>query len=196
MNKIIQNECIDNHLYTLTHYFDTKECYNLVENASKTYWSKAPKIIGKENYEFGEAATFRGLGPMLLNHKFHHGYTVLEIDNKPWSFGGIRKYNEEVSLVLGRHFSFFTIRPITHGLLLPFHLKISKELGYKKAWVTINDYNLHWYKTWHINEFGKKRKNKRVNILYTNSDNCVSSCKNLGKMKIYSTDQTILEWEL
>ena len=63
-------------------------------------------------------------------------------------------------------------------------------------WITINDYNLHWYNTWHINEYNKDRSKKRLNKLYANSDECVSSCTLIGKMIINNTEQTVLEWIL
>lgn len=196
MNKIIQREEIDSHVYTLTHYFDAKDCYPIVEPASMEYWKNNPKLEGRENYMFGPEATFRSLGPMLLNGKFDLGYTVLEVDGKPWSFGGVRKYDKDTTLILGRHFSFFTVKPITLGLLLPMHLRVSKDLGYKKAWVTFNQYNMHLYKAYQIADFEKRSSSKQVNKLYTNSKNSLSTCKDIGKMIIYKTEQTVLEWTL
>jgi hypothetical protein len=192
---MIVEEQIDSHNYKLIHYTDSKECYETVKDACEKYWESAPKLSSKENYDFSSTAKPWSLGPMLENNLFEGGYTVLSVDDKPWSFGGIRKYNDEIALVLARHFSLFTIKPITHGLLLPFHLKVAKSLGYKKAWITINDYNLHWYNIWHLTEFNnEKRKGRRNNVLYTNSDECVQSCTNLGKMVINNVEQTVLEW--
>lgn len=191
------SEIIESKKYTITHYFDSTECYEVVKRASESYWTNAPKTDSIENYMFGEGAKPWALGPMLANNQFEGGYTILEIEDVPWSFGGIRKYNENIALLLARHFSFFTIKPTTHGLMLPFQLQVAKKLGYKKAWITINDYNLHWYNTWHLHEFNKQsRKIKRNNKLYINSDRCVSSCNNLGKMIVNHTLQTVLEWEL
>lgn len=193
---ITVTEVIDNTTYTITHYMDTRECYGQVKECAEKYWTNAPKTNSKENYQFGNDATSWSLGPMLENNQFEGGYTILSFNDKPWSFGGIRKYNDTTALILARHFSFFTIKPTTHGLLLPFQLGMSKELGYERAWITINDYNLHWYNTWHINEYNKSRSHKRINKLYTNSDECISKCKNLGKMTINNTEQTVLEWIL
>lgn len=196
MNTIFQREEIDSHVYSLTHYFDTKECYPIVEAASTEYWKSAPKSDGKENYVFGPDATFRSLGTMLLNGKFDCGFTVLEMDGKPWAFGGIRRFDDETTLILGRHFSFFTVKPITLGLLLPLHLSVSKQLGYKKAWITINDYNIHLRRAYQINVFNRRKSSKRLNKLYTNSDQCISVCRDIGKMTIYKTEQSVLEWIL
>lgn len=189
-------DVIDSTTYTIIHYDNCQGCYETVKECSEKYWQSAPKENSIDNYKFGPDAKPWSLGPMLENNSFEGGYSILYIDEKPWSFGGIRKYNDEIALVLARHFSFFTIRPITHGLLLPFQLEIAKELGYKKAWITINDYNLHWYNTWHINAYNKRKSHKRVNKLYVNSDLCVSKCTNLGKMTINNTEQTVLEWIL
>lgn len=196
MNFICKTEIIDDTHYTCKHYFNTLDCYEIVKLASEEYWKNKSKLDSKENYEFGENATFRSLGTMLKNDKFHHGYTILEINEKPWAFGGIRKYNNEIALICSRHFSFYTLKPITHGFLLPFHLDICKNLGYKKAWITINNYNLYWFNTWHVNAYNKKRFRKKLNKLYTASDFYISTCKNLGKMILNDTEQTILEWTL
>lgn len=196
MNTITRHEEINSTSYCLTHYFDMKECYEIVKEASQQYWEKSTKAHGRENYEFGDQAKSQALGPMLLNSEFDGGFTVLNINDKPWAFGGIRKYNEEVALILGRHFSFYTIKPITHGLLLPFHLNIAKELGYKKAWLTINDYNLYWYNTWHINNYHRVDSSKKLNKLHQISNECVAKCKNIGKLVINYTNQTVLEWDL
>jgi hypothetical protein len=190
------SETIGSTTYTLTHYFNGNDCYETVKECSERFWKSAPKTESIENYQFNTDAKSWSLGPMLEHGVFDGGYTILDFDGKPWSFGGIRKYTDEIALVLCRHFSFFTIKPTTHGFLLPFHLEIAKELGYKKAWITINDYNLHWYNTWHVREYNKVRSYKRLNKLYTNSDLCVSRCRNLGNMTIHNTEQTVLEWVL
>lgn len=189
-------EVIEPTTYTIIHYDNSNECYDLVKECAERYWSAAPKTDSIENYRFDGDAKPWSLGPMLQNNGFEGGYTILNIDGKPWSFGGIRRHDDQTALVLARHFSFFTIKPTTHGLLLPFQLEVAKELGYTKAWITINDYNLHWYNTWHVNEYNKMRTRKRLNKLYSNSDKCVASCTNLGKMTINNTEQTVLEWKL
>lgn len=195
-SMITVTEVIDSTAYTITHYMNTRECYGQVKECAEKYWTNAPKKEGIENYQFGSDAKPWSLGPMLENNKFECGFSVLSMDDKPWSFGGMRKYNDETVIILARHFSFYTIRPITHGLLLPFQLQVSKDLGYKKAWATFNEYSLYWYNTWYVKEYNKARPHKRINKLYTNSDECISKCKNLGKMIINNTEQTVLEWIL
>ena len=194
MNSV--TEVIDSTAYTITHYTDTRECYGQVKECAERYWANAPKKEGIENYLFSVDAKPWSLGPMLANNMFEGGFTVLSIDNEPWSFGGIRKHNDETSIIGSRNFSFYTLKPITHGLLVPFQLEISKQLGYKKAWATINEYNLYWYNTYHVKKYNKSQSRKRLNKLYTNSDECISKCKNLGKMLINNTEQTVLEWVL
>ena len=194
MNTI--TEVIGSTTYTITHYTDTRECYGIMKDCAEQYWSTAPKKDGIDNYQFGPDAKPWSLGPLLENNQFEGGFDILFMDGKPWSFGGIRKHTEEIAIILSRHFSFYTIRPITHGLLLPHQLKTCKKLGYKKAWATFNGYSEYWYNTWYVKEYNKARSHKRVNKLYTNSDECISKCNNLGKMTINYTEQTVLEWIL
>jgi hypothetical protein len=195
-SMITVTEVIDSTTYTIAHYMDTRECYGQVKECAEKYWTSAPKKEGIENYQFGSDAKPWSLGPMLENNLFEGGFSVLSIDDKPWSFGGIRKYSDEVSIIGSRNFSFYTLKPITHGLLVPFQLEMSKKLGYKRAWATINDYNLYWYNTYHVKKYNKSQSRKRLNKLYTNSDECISKCKNLGKMIVFNTEQTVLEWIL
>ena len=175
---------------------DTRECYGQVKECAKEYWTNAPKKEGIENYRFDEYAKDWSLGPMLENNKFEGGFSILSIDGKPWSFGGIRRYNDETSIIGSRNFSFYTLKPITHGFLVPFQLELCKSLGYKRAWATINDYNLYWYDTYHVKKYNKSQTRKRLNKLYTYSDECIAKCKNLGKMIVNNTEQTVLEWIL
>jgi hypothetical protein len=196
MNTLTHHEEINSTSYCLTHYFDTKECYEIVKEASQQYWEKSTKSHGRENYEFGDQAKQQALGPMLLNSDFDGGFTVLSMNEKPWSFGGIRKYNNETALIMGRHFSFYTMKLLTHGLLLPFHLQVAKDLGYKKAWITINNYNMYWYQTWYIKKYKRISSNTELGKLYTNSNECISKCKNIGELEVNYTNQTVLEWDL
>jgi hypothetical protein len=189
-------EVIDGKTYELTHYFNSADCYDLVKIHSNRYWEKSGKTQSIENYQFSEGANSWSLGPMLLNNGFELGYSVLSIDNVPWAFAGIRKYDDDTAIVLARLFCFFTVKPICYGLILPFHLEVAKENGFKKAWTSLNTYNKHLYTTWSVREFNKNIKHKRTNIMYENNDRMISSSKSLGEIMLYNTNQTVIEWSL
>lgn len=182
--------------YTIDHYDNCQECYHIVKDAAETYWANAGKNYSIENYQFGEDAKPWSLGPMLLNDGFVHGYSVLSINGKPWAFAGVRKHDDDTALVLARLFCFFTVKPISYGVLLPFHLEIAKENGYKKAWTTLNAYNIHLYNTWMVKEFNSNKKHKRNNIMYEENDRMISTSKSLGEIMLNNTKQTVIEWTL
>ncbi len=54
MNTITHYEEINSTSYCLTHYFDTKECYEIVKEASQQYWEKSTKSHGRENHHWLE----------------------------------------------------------------------------------------------------------------------------------------------
>ena len=195
----MKTECmknIDGIDYTIVHYYDGKECYELVKKYSNKYWEIAGKNQSKENYMFDEDAKPWSLGPMLQHNEFALGYSVLSINDKPWAFAGIRKHTDNIALALTRLFCFFTVKPISYGLILPFHLDIAREHGYKKAWVTFNEYNIHLYNTWVVKEFNNNKKHKRNNLMYEGNDKMVSTHKYLGEMMLNGTKQTVIEWDL
>jgi hypothetical protein len=133
---------------------------------------------------------------MLLNNGFEHGYSVLSINDKPWAFAGVRKYTDDIALVLARLFCFHTVKPISYGLMLPFHLKIARQQGYKKAWTTFNAYNIHLYNTWIVKEFNNNKKHKRNNVMYEENDKMISTSKCIGEVMVNNTKQTVIEWDL
>jgi hypothetical protein len=189
-------ETIGTNTYTIAHYPNGHECYELVKDASEKYWQGAAKTDSIENYRFDADAKPWSLGPMLQNNGFELGYSVLSINDKPWAFAGIRKYSDDIAIVLARLFCFFTVKPVCYGLLLPFHLSVAKEQGYKKAWTSLNHYNTHLYETWSVKEFDKKIKHKRTNIMYENNDKMIANSKFLGEVTLYNTKQNVIEWEL
>jgi hypothetical protein len=197
METIHSEEVIDNKTYTLTHYFDTTKCYDIVKEASEHYWTTTPNRNGYDNYRFDTDAESWALGPLLANNKFAGGFTVLSIDNKPWAFAGIKnipRKNRYTALILARNFCFFTVKPVTHGLILPLQLKIAKDLGYTKAWFTLNKYNYHLYQTWHVNQY--KKKKRETNKIYTDSNRCVETSEYLGLRIVNDVQQHIIEWKL
>lgn len=187
---------IGSNTYTIDHYYDTKECYQIVKDAAKRYWEGAVKNHSIENYQFDEDAKPWSLGPMLLNNGFAFGYTVLSVNGTPWALSGVRKHDSDTALVLARLFCFHTIKPISYGLMLPFQLDVAREHGCKRAWMTFNDYNIHLYNTWVVKEFNRNKKHKRDNIMYEDNDRMVSSYKPLGEIMINNTKQTVIEWNL
>lgn len=190
--NVEKTENLDGTTYKLTHYYDPKECYDTVKFYCEKYWNMTSKTTGKENYMFGDGAVSWSIGPMLLNNGFEGGFTILEVDGSPWSFAGIRRYNDDTSLVLCRTFCFHTVKPITHGMILPMQLSISKELGFKKAWFTLNRYNHRLYETvWKPSYY--KNKNEEV---YARSKNYVETSKYLGEHTINNTAQIVLGWDL
>lgn len=194
---MITNIEIHNNIeYCINHYLDTTKCYDLIKTKSEEYWSHNLKKNLIENYDFSENAKKWALGPMLKNNLFTGGYTILNVNKKATAFGGIRHYDSDICIIASRLFCFFSIKPIVNGCLVPFHLKYATKLGYKKAWITINDSNLYWYNTWYRNEFNKKRITKRTNEIYINSDAVISSSTCKGKKVVNNVEQTILEWNL
>jgi hypothetical protein len=191
-----RTETIDNKTYSLIHYYDGNECYDTVKECSERFWKSAPKTDSIENYQFGADAKSWSLGPMLLNNGFEHGYSVLSINDKPWAFAGVRKYTDDIALVLARLFCFHTVKPISYGLMLPFHLKIARQQGYKKAWTTFNAYNIHLYNTWIVKEFNNNKKHKRNNVMYEENDKMISTSKCIGEVMVNNTKQTVIEWDL
>lgn len=182
--------------YTIDHYYNGKECYPIVKRAAVEYWQNSMDKPSSENYLFGRDAESWSLGPMLLHDSFTNGYTVLSIDGVPRAFAGVRKHTDDIAFALTRLFCFFTVKPISYGLILPFHLEIAKEHGYKKAWVTFNEYNIHLYNTWVVKEFNSDKKHKRNNLMYEENDRMVSTHKYLGEMMLNGTKQTVIEWDL
>lgn len=189
-------EIIDSKKYSIAHYYNGNECYDLVKESSINYWANVKKINSIENYRFDDEAKPWSLGPMLKNNEFELGYTVLSIDDKPWAFAGIRKYTDDIAVVLARLFCFFTVKPICYGFLLPFHLQIAKENGYTKAWTSLNEYNIHIYKTWTVKEYNKHPIRKRDSVLYQNNDRMISTSTFLGERVLFNTNQNVIEWNL
>lgn len=193
---MIFNELVDGKHYSIVHYDPSIDCYDLVKEYASNYWNSAGKTHSLENYLFDEDAKPWSLGPMLKNGNFELGYSVLSIDGKPWAFAGIRKHTDEIAIVLARMFCFFTVKPVCYGLLLPFHLSIAKDKGFKKAWTSFNSYNKHLYTSWSVNEFNSNRVHKRTNIMYQNNDRMITTSKFLGEIMLYNTSQTVIEWDL
>jgi hypothetical protein len=190
-------EIISGKTYELTHYYDTKECYDMVKQASDTYWASSPKDYGKENYQFGDSAKPWALGPMLKDNQFEMGYTVLSINGVPKAFGGMRHYDNDTAIIVARAFVFFTIKPILAAFIMPLQLSIAKERGYKKAWFTTNKHNAHIYDVWFNKELANtKRTRLRIDPLYTKSDTVTSRATNLGDRTIFNTEQRVIEWDL
>lgn len=190
-----KKETIGTDTYDIEHFFNTIECYEMVKIYAEKYWNPKNQKINYENYEFENSAKPWALGPMLENGSFEHGFSVLSINDIPWSFAGIRKYNEETALIMCRNFCFHTNKPVTYGLLLPFQLELSKELGYKYAWLTLNSYNLKIFNTVWGNLTNKAKKHTD-NRLYENSLKCVLSSQNLGIKNINYTEQHVISWTL
>lgn len=199
METIRIEEIIDGKNYTLSHYFDTTQCYEIVKEANNRYWQTTPNRNGFDNYRFDEGAKSWSLGPLLQNNKFAGGFTILEIDNETWAFSGIKtipKKNKYTAMVMTRNICFFSLKPLTHGLILPLQLKLSKEMGFTKAWFTLNQYNYHLYQTWHVNQYNKRRKQRENNKIYAQSYKCIETSEYLGKKIVNDIEQHVIEWKL
>lgn len=187
---------LDNNVYRMVHYTDTRQCHDEVREANELYWSKRKTTPAYENYRFDSDAVPWALGPMLLNNKFDLGFSVLYKNDKLFSVGGIRRHSDEIALILNRHFSFFTLKPLTHATLIPFQLDICKQACMDQAWITVNGYNT-WHKTWYDHKGSTKRTQRnKTSELYAQAKKVSDLCTNLGTDTINNTQQEILRWKL
>jgi hypothetical protein len=185
-----------NDLYELKHFTDTTLCYTDVKEASEVYWKGRRKTEAYDNYRFDKDAVPWSLGPMLAENKFDGGFTVMYKNGNVFSVGGIRYYSDEVALIMNRHFSFFTLSPVSHATIIPFQLEVCKELCFDQAWITVNRYNT-WHNTWYKNEASQRRTARNKNSeLYRQAKKCSDQCVNLGYDNINNTQQEILRWKL
>jgi len=183
-------------LYELKHFTDTTQCYSDVKDACEDYWSRRKKTEAYENYRFDSDAVPWALGPMLAENKFDTGFTVMYKNGKVFSVGGIRRYSDEVALIMNRHFSFFTLAPISHATIIPFQLEVCRELCFDQAWITVNGYNT-WHNTWYKHEGSEQRTRRHRNSeLYQQAKKVSDLCTNLGVDTINNTQQEILRWKL
>lgn len=184
---------IEGNVYRITHYDDTQECYNEVKTHCEHYWTLRQKNESYENYRFDDLAPAWSLGPMLYGNKFDLGFSLLYINDNLFSVGGIRRLDDNVALIMGRHYSLFTIKPVTHAVLFPFHHGIARKAGYKQAWVTVNQYN-NWQKIW----YSERTKSRRLTSseLYKRAETITSSARELGNITINNTEQFVLSWNL
>lgn len=186
-------------LYSIQHYINTTQCYQIVKYYSERYWDTRPKNQAHENYRFDPDAPSHALGPMLLCGKFFGGYTIVFKNDTPISFAGIRKMSDDIAIVLARNFCFHTVKPITNGIILPFQLNYCKQLGFTKAWTTVNDYNISIFDVWYKKEYAKRldrRSRKRDDPIYIESDRCIKNGVNIGKQVVNKILQTVVEWNL
>jgi len=191
---ITHNEIVGSNTYSVSHYLDSRECHDLVKESCDRFWVTPHKGYSRENYEFGPNAKPWSLGPMLKENKFEYGYTVLCINDQPWAFGGVKKYDDETAIILARHFSFYSFKSITRAFLMPMHFRVAKEFGLKKAWITLNDYNMRMSifldsKSWN-------RKLTVKDTLREYSEVSGGDSVNLGKKVINNIEQIVLEWKL
>lgn len=187
---------LDCDIYRLEHYTDTRQCYEQVKQANEAYWESRKATPAHENYRFDKDAVPWALGPMLANNKFDLGFSVLYKNDTLFSVGGIRRYSDEIALIMNRHFSLFTIKPISHATIIPFQLDICKDACIDQAWITVNGYN-NWHRTWYHNQGSQRRtaKNAKSDV-YCAAKQVSDSCVSLGTDTINNTQQDILRWKL
>lgn len=189
----VKSLTLDNMSLELTHYQDSTECYDEVKIACDNYWGTRPKNESWENYRFDSEADDWSLGPMLARNGFDLGFTVLRVNGEVFSVGGMRRFSPKSALIMCRHFSKFTIKPLTHATLIPFQLEIAKSLGYENALITINQYN-NWRKIWYSDQAAHRRNTSTE--LYELAEKTVQSSTFLGVRMVHGVDQEVLGWKL
>lgn len=181
--------------FRFNHYINNAECYELVKQQAEKYTRLQTTLLRNQpslvNLDFeNDDNKSHTLGYLLKNQKFELGYTVIYEDDDPIIFGGIRIFNDTTTIISARAFCFFTPRPLIHKLLIPFHLKISKDNGFSKAITTFNDYNKKIYDSWP--KLIRKKSYTDISLLGVDD----SKFKMLGQMNINYVNQWVIEWQI
>lgn len=124
------------------HFTEAKVCFEFLKNESQAFWKNHPKKDAEANYSFDGSSPW-SLNSLLLTGGFDLGFTLLYINDEFYAAGGIRKLDETTTICLSRFFSKFSTKPYGNAFILPVHLNVSRQAGFKKAIVTFNQYNDH-----------------------------------------------------
>lgn len=188
-DSIVQTFNEDGHEFILTHYFDTRECYQFVKKEAEEYWSTKNKRDASENYVFDEEVSW-SLGKMLENGSFELGYSVLTMDGKFLAAGGLRKLGDDKTICLSRFFGIQSLHPYGNAFILPLHIKISKEHDIKEALITFNRYNEHL-----LNYYQKilPRKTDKISKIVLEN---IKEFKSQGLQTVNNTEQFVISMKI
>ncbi len=188
-DSIVQTFNEDGHEFVLTHYFDTKECYQLVKKEAEEYWSTKNKREASENYLFDEEINW-SLGKMLENGGFELGYSVLTMDGQFLAAAGLRKLGEDKTISLSRFFGIQSLHPYGNAFILPLHIEISQKHNFKETLITFNKYNEHL-----LNYYLKilPRKTDKISKIVFEK---IKNFKSLGIQTINNTEQFVISMKI
>ena len=188
-DSILQTFSEDGHEFVLTHYFDTKECYQFVKKEALEYWSTKNKRAASENYAFDEEVSW-SLGKMLENGGFELGFSVLTMDGLFLAAAGLRKLDDDKTISLSRFFGIQSLHPYGNAFILPLHIKISQDHHFKETIITFNKYNEHL-----LNYYLKilPKKNDKISKLVFDK---IKDFKSLGIQSINNTEQFVISMKI
>nr|BDT30070.1 hypothetical protein BHI3_35360 [Bacteriovorax sp. HI3] len=186
-DSIVQKFSEDGHEFTLTHYFDTTLCYEQIKTEAEAYWETKGKKDAEANYLFDNETSW-SLGQMLKNQGFELGFTVVEMDGTFLAAAGLRRHDDVETICLSRFFGIPSLYPYGNAFILPLHIKLSKENGYKSTIITFNPYNEHL-----LNYYTRilPRKTDKVSLMVYEE---IKNFKSLGLQTINHTEQFVLAY--
>ena len=132
--------------YRIDHYENPRECYELLKECSERYWREINRP-GKTNYDFTSDSE-NTIKYLIDTDRFTLGYSILYENNLPMAFGGIRKMNDDTTIIASRAFCFYTPKLLINKILVPYHLTYSKSNGFTRSVISFNEYNHKIYRLW------------------------------------------------
>lgn len=184
-DSIIRKYNEDGHEFVLTHYFDTKQCYDYLKKESEIYWSHKTNKNAEENYRFDDGSPW-SMGQMLLNGGFELGMSVLTKDNEFLAAAGLRHHNQDETISLSRFFGTASLYPYGNAFILPLHIELSRTQGYRQTIITFNSYNEHLLK--YYTEILPRKKDTISQLV--NKE--IEQFKSIGIQQINHVDQYVL----
>ena len=184
-DSIVETYHDDGHTFVLTHYFDTRLCYDLIKTEAESYWATKGKTDAILNYKFDDETPW-SLGQMLLNQNFELGFSVVTMDGKFLAASGVRKHGDSETILLSRFFGINSLHPYGNAFMLPLHQKLSREEGFKSCIITFNSYNEHLLN--YYTRILPRKKDKFSQMVYQE----IKEFESLGKKEINKVEQFVL----
>jgi len=174
--------------FEIKHFINSIECYDEVKYICEHYFSVYDRD-SKANYLFTEDdIETHTVGYILKNNGFV-GFTIVYKNEVPVAIGGIRKHEDKVSIIASRALCFATSDLILHKILIPFHLSISREMGFERCIVSFNEYNRKIYDLW-------ERLLKTKSPVDFDFGVDISAYEKMGIHNINNVNQYVISWTL
>jgi hypothetical protein len=128
--------------FEVCHYSNSSDCYDKVKIFCEEIWQSRKKTDAYINYNF-EYPEAHSIGPLMKDDKFQLGFSLLYKNGKLICCAGLRNYDDETTISLARFLSSPSVYPYGNAFILPLHVELSKNSGFKSTIITFNKYNSH-----------------------------------------------------